>query len=48
MMTTLFATAWWLYALMDAGYQENYWAAVAANQVWYNLLDHLIQTPGDS
>lgn len=46
-MTNLFATAWWLYAILDDGYRENYWAAVAANQAWYTIIDHLTQHPGD-
>lgn len=44
-MDNLYFMAWWMYALMDASYQENYWEAVAANQTWYNVLHHLTETP---
>lgn len=32
------AGLWWLWAMADAAYTENYWAAVAASERWLALL----------
>lgn len=37
------STVWWFSAMADENYRENYWTIVAEREVWYNLLNDLIE-----